>query len=380
MQGRIAKSFYQQKAEDLVDVNDRVPELDRIALVLLYILYEGEMNEKKILITGASGFIGGFLVEEALRRGYEVWAGVRASSSRARLSDKRIHFIDLPYARPDALVVQLKEFVREHGAWNYVIHNAGLTKTPDKRNFFRINTEYTRNLVEALAIANCAPEKFLLMSSLSSYGPGDERTFRPIRLEDPQRPNTAYGQSKRDAENYVREQLYFPYVILRPTGVYGPGEKDYFLEIQSVNSGFDFTVGLTPQRITFIYVKDLARAAFLALEKESVQNRHYFVADGDVYTDEEFARMIQEILGKKHVWHARVPLGLVYAACCCCEWLGKLIGKSVTLNRDKYLILKQRNWICDIEPLRKDLEFKPEYTLRRGLEEAIAWYKQAGWL
>ena len=218
------------------------------------------------------------------------------------------------------------------------------------------------------------------MSSLSSYGPGDERTFRPIRLEDPRRPNTAYGQSKRDAENYVREQLYFPYVILRPTGVYGPGEKDYFLEIQSVNSGFDFTVGLTPQRITFIYVKDLARAAFLALEKESVQNRHYFVADGDVYTDEEFARMIQEILGKKHVWHARVPLGLVYAACCCCEWLGKLIGKSVTLNRDKYLILKQRNWICDIEPLRKDLEFKPEYTLRRGLEEAIAWYKQAGWL
>jgi len=72
------------------------------------------------------------------------------------------------------------------------------------------------------------------MSSLSSYGRGDEKTFRPIRLDDPQRPDTAYGQSKLEAENYIRKQTYFPYVILRPTGVYGPGEKDYFMEIQSV--------------------------------------------------------------------------------------------------------------------------------------------------
>ena len=75
------------------------------------------------------------------------------------------------------------------------------------------------------------------------------------------------GQSKLEAENYIRKQIYFPYVILRPTGVYGPGEKDYFMEIQSVKSGLDFAVGAIPQRITFIYVKDLATVAFLSLEK-----------------------------------------------------------------------------------------------------------------
>ncbi len=338
------------------------------------------MNGKKILITGASGFIGGFLVEEALRRGYEVWAGVRASSSRARLKDERIRFIDLRYDDMDALNAQLYDFAEEHGAWNYVIHNAGLTKTPDKRNFFRVNAEYTRRFVETLAMSGCEPEKFLLMSSLSAYGPGDEETFRPIRLDDRPCPNTAYGQSKLEAERYVREQPFFPYVILRPTGVYGPGEKDYFLEIQSVSKGFDFTVGMTPQRITFIYVKDLARVAFLALEKEGIKNRHYFVTDGDVHTDESFARMIQEILGKKRVLRARVPLGLAYAACCCCERVGKWLGKSVTLNRDKYVILKQRNWICDVAPLQEDLGFAPEYRLREGLEETIAWYKCEGWL
>ena len=176
------------------------------------------------------------------------------------------------------------------------------------------------------------------------------------------------------------KQTYFPYVILRPTGVYGPGEKDYFMEIQSVKSGLDFAVGAIPQRITFIYVKDLATVAFLSLEKEEIKNRHYFVADGDVYTDESFARMIQDILGKKRVLHARIPLGLVRIACHCSEWIGKLLKKSMTLNSDKYIILKQRNWICDVTPLQDDLGFIPAYPLRKGLEESIEWYKKEGWL
>lgn len=334
----------------------------------------------KILITGASGFIGGFLVKEALRRGYETWAGIRATSSRENLQDERIRFIDLKYNNREALTAQLADFAREQGGWDYVIHNAGLTKTLDKRNFFRINAENTQNLIEALAAADCQPKKFLLMSSLSSYGQGDEKTFRPIRLDDPQRPDTAYGQSKLEAENLVRNQSYFPYVILRPTGVYGPGEKDYFMEIKSVKSGFDFAVGHTPQRITFIYVKDLARVAFLALENEAIRNRHYFVADGDVHTDESFARMIQELLGKKHVLHARIPLGLVNVACHCSEWIGKFLNKDMTLNTDKYIILKQRNWICDVAPLQDELGFTPEYPLRKGLEESLEWYRKEGWL
>lgn len=338
------------------------------------------MSGKKILITGASGFIGGFLVEEALRRGHEVWAGIRRGSSKARLQDARIRFIDLKYGDPEGLAAQLREFAAQHGRWNYVLHNAGLTKALDKRDFFQVNAENTHRLVEALAAGDCKPDKFLLMSSLSSYGAGDEETFRPIRLDDPQRPDTAYGQSKLMAENYVRGQQYFPYVILRPTGVYGPGEKDYFLEIQSVKAGFDLTVGFVPQRITFIYVKDLARVALLCLEKEEIKNRHYFVADGDVHTDASFTRMIQEIVGRKHVFRARVPLGLAHLACICMEWIGKQRKKTVTLNSDKYIILKQRNWICDVTPLQKDLGFVPAYHLRQGLEETIEWYKKEGWL
>ena len=90
--------------------------------------------------------------------------------------------------------------------------------------------------------------------------------------------------------------------------------------------------------------------------------------------------MIQEILRKKHVLHARIPMGLVHIACQGSEWIGKLLKKSMTLNTDKYIILKQRNWICDVTPLQEELGFVPAYPLHRGLEESIEWYRKEGWL
>lgn len=337
-------------------------------------------HPKQILITGASGFIGGFLVDEALRRGYQVWAGIRPSSDRSHLQDPRIRFIDLPYSDAAKLSDVIANHVCEEGPWDFVIHNAGLTKTTDKGLFFEVNAENTRRFLDALAPATHRPKKFLLMSSLSSFGIGDEHGFAPFRLDDTQRPNTAYGQSKLLAEQYVRRQEDFPYIILRPTGVYGPGERDYYVEIKAVQSGWDLKAGFTPQRITFIYVKDLARAAFLCLEKEELRNKEYFVADGDVHTDGSFALLVQELLGKKHVLHARLPLGLVYGACIACETIGRMLHRGFLFNTDKYLILKQRNWICDTETLCRDTGFRAEYDLRRGLTEAIAWYREHGWL
>lgn len=339
-----------------------------------------KINGMRILITGASGFIGGFLVEEALRRGYETWAGIRSGSNKEHLKDPRIRFIDLEYSNKTALTNQLKAFAHENGAWDYIIHNAGVTKTLNKEDFLRINSNYTHQFTEALAEAGCLPRKFVLMSSLSAFGKWDEKTFRPISLNDTPKPDTAYGYSKLQAEKSVKAQQNFPYIILRPTGVYGPGEKDYFMEIKSIQSGFDFATGFKPQRITFIYVKDLVTVTFLALEKEEIKNRSYFVADGDVYTDTEFARLIQNILGKKHVLHARIPLILVKTACFISELLSNITKKVTALNTDKYIILKQRNWICDVSPLQDELGFTPAYPLRKGLEECIKWYRNAGWL
>ena len=78
------------------------------------------------------------------------------------------------------------------------------------------------------------PDQFFLMSSLSALGPGDEINLKPIKIDDWPTPNTSYGKSKLKAENYLKSFDDFPYIIIRPTGVYGPRDKDYLLMFKTI--------------------------------------------------------------------------------------------------------------------------------------------------
>ncbi len=318
---------------------------------------------KKILVTGASGFIGSFLADRALSNGWDTWAGIRKNSSREYLTDPRIQFIDLHYSDPEKLKSQLQEHARAYGKWDYIIHNAGITKCLDPEDFDRVNYMYTRHFIEALRETGTAPEKFILMSSLSAYP----------------NPDTAYGKSKLKAERFLQDQHDFPYIILRPTGVYGPREKDYFLMVKSVRAGFDLTAGFEPQLLTFIYVKDLVEAAFLALGSP-LSGKAYAVADGRVYTDQEYTGIVARALGKKRVMKIRIPFLVLKAVSVLAEAFSKFSGKPSTLNRDKYFIMKRRDWRCDTKPIEEDLGFRAAYHLEEGMRECIDWYISHGWL
>ena len=334
---------------------------------------------KSILITGAGGFIGGFLVEEALNRGYETWAAVRSTTSREFLQDERIHFIELDYNDQSNLENTLTEHMNEWGKWDCIVHNLGLTKCTNYLDFEKVNHGYLRILVDALQATGMTPDVFLLMSSLSVMGPGDEKGYKPFMPNDIPMPNTFYGVSKLKAETYLHSVEGFPYTIFRCTGVYGPREKDYYLMIKSIKRGFDFSVGFNKQMLTFIYVKDLVTAVMDALEKGPLR-KAYFISEDKAYTQQEFRKIVCEELGKKHVIPVTCPLWLVKIVCNVAEWFGKVTLKASTLNRDKYKLLKQRNWQCDTSEARNDFNFSPKYALRDGIREAIAWYREAGWL
>jgi len=334
---------------------------------------------KSVLITGAGGFIGGFLVEEALRRGHDVWAAVRSTTSREFLQDERIHFIELDYEDSDKLEETLRTHASECGRWDYIVHNLGVTKSTNYLDFERVNYGYLRTLVDALEATETTPDVFLMMSSLSVMGPGDEKTYRPIASTDIPLPNTYYGVSKLKAEAYLQSVEGFPYTIFRCTGVYGPHEKDYYLMIKSIKRGFDFSVGFDKQMLTFIYVKDLANGVMDALEKGAMR-KAYFISEDKAYTQQEFRKIVCEELGKKFVIPVTCPLWLVKVVCYVSEWLGKVTLKASPLNRDKFKILKQRNWQCETADAKRDLNFNPRYSLREGIHEAIEWYREAGWL
>ena len=174
---------------------------------------------KSVLVTGASGFIGSFIVEEALKRGFDVWAGIRSSSSREYLQDSRIHFLELDFAHSDVLCAQLSAHKEANGKFDYIIHCAGATKCVDKNDFDRVNYLQTRNFADTLRNLDMIPGQFVFISTLSVFGPVHEKSYTPIREEDTPLPNTAYGLSKLKAEAYLQSMPDFPYVIYRPTGV-----------------------------------------------------------------------------------------------------------------------------------------------------------------
>lgn len=328
-----------------------------------------------ILITGATGFIGGFIVDEALSRGMQVWVAVRPTSSRKYLSDPRIQFLELNLSDKEQMKRQMDGL-----RFDYVVHAAGATKCLHAEDFFRSNTEGTKNLVQALMEQQMPLKRFVFVSSLSVYGPvAEQQPYREICGNDTPQPNTAYGRSKLAAEQYIESIEGLPYVILQPTGVYGPRERDYFMMAKSIKSHTDFSVGYKPQDLTFVYVLDVVQAIFLALDCQKTGGK-YMLSDGEVYSSRTFSELIHRELGHPWLLRIKAPIWLLRIITFCGEYIGRMTGKISALNNDKYNIMKQRNWRCDIKPAMSDLGYKPKYQLDEGVRLTIKWYKENNWL
>lgn len=331
---------------------------------------------KKILITGASGFIGSFIAEEALRQGMETWVAVRPSSSTAYLKDERLHRIFLDFDSQTQMEEQLRD-----KAFDYVVHAAGVTKCINEADFYRVNTEGTKNFVHALLSVNMPMKRFVYLSSLSIFGPiREEQPYKEITEHDHPRPNTAYGKSKLLAEQFLDSVgSTFPYIILRPTGVYGPREKDYFMMVKSIARHTDFAVGFRRQDITFVYVSDVVQAVFLSLDR-GMSGRKYFLSDGEVYRSSAFSNFIRRELGNPFCLRITAPVWLLRIITRVGDAWSRRTGKITALNRDKFHILKQRNWRCDIEPAMDELGYHPRVKLEEGVCRSVQWYREQGWL
>lgn len=251
------------------------------------------------------------------------------------------------------------------------MHAAGVTKCLHSSDFFKVNTEGTANLALALRRQNTGLRRFVYLSSLSVMGPAREQEpHTEITAADEARPDTAYGKSKLESEQRLEAIKGFPFIVLRPTGVYGPREKDYFMMAQSISRHVDFAVGYRPQHLTFIYVMDVVQAVFLALDHGTVGSR-YFISDGRVYSSRTFSDLISNELGNPWLLRIKAPLWLLRIISFAGEWTARITGKISALNNDKYNIMKQRNWMCDIKPAENELGYKPQYDLKRGVAATI---------
>lgn len=332
---------------------------------------------KTILITGATGFVGRHIVEETILRGFQIIASVRKSSNTEFLKQNNITCVYLSLHEPKILAIELSEIQNKYGNIDFLIHNAGITQSLKSKTYYDVNFQLSSNLLNAVSRFK-TPPKFIFISSLAAIGPGQEFSLQPIRETDSPNPITHYGKSKLKAENILMNQNIVPWIIVRPTAVYGPREKNLFSMIKSVNNGFEFYVGSKEQTLSFIHVNDLADA-IISLCESKISNEVFNLSDGQAYSVMRLNQILKSIL-KKKTQSIVLPITLVRIIAFFAEIVGHLIHKAPILNGDKVNELKQLNWMCDNSKIINEIGFSPKFTLETGMRETIKWYNNNGWL
>lgn len=328
--------------------------------------------KKRVLITGATGFVGYHLIKSALDNNLEVYANVRQKAAADHLKDFKINYVDLDFES----IYLLKENIEEK-KYDYIVHAAAVTKAKNLGDYNKVNAIYTRNLAIAASKSAHAIKKFIFISSLAALGPLNRKNEK-LTDKGASNPVTNYGISKALAETYLAQVQKLPLIIFRPTAVYGPREKDIFILIKTIKAGLELYIGKQEQELSFVYATDLANIIIKALASDVV-GKSYNISDGAVYSRSSLAANVRKALGKKTVT-VNLPVPIIKGLAWSMERFYGLFNKIPALNVDKIKELTALNWGCDIKNIQNDFGFVPQFGLEQGLNETINWYRKNNWL
>jgi len=329
----------------------------------------------KVFITGASGFVGSHLVEAAKEKGWEVHAAVRSSSK----TDDIKAFVD-KFIHPDFGNVEELQQLFLHEKYDYIIHAAALTKSKSEEEMLRVNVGMTQNLMQAAFAEGVELKRFVYVSSLAAIGPIAFNSAEDIHEETDYRPLTVYGRSKKTSELNIKKRFADKAIsVFRPTAVYGPREKDLFILFDTLNKGFDPYIGANPQKLSFIYVKDLVDILLKGCEAPQEGLEFYNISDGQVYSKYAMADIFRKTFKKKAL-RLHIPYRVVAFVARISLMLYKNSSRTPVIYPERLGELTAENWSCDISKAKQKLGFTPKYDLEKGLAATLLWYKDNNWL
>lgn len=324
-----------------------------------------------VLVTGATGFVGSHLTEKLIRSGVNVRCLVRDPGRLRWLSGLNVSTVT-------GDCTESRVLDRAVEGTSIVYHLAGLTKARYAREYYEVNHQGTANLLRACERSAPALRKFVLVSSLAAAGPGREGQPKTEHAEPA--PVSDYGRSKLLAEQEtLRFRDRFPVVILRPSAVYGPRDRDMFELFLWAKRGLTLEIAGGERFLNPCFVGDLVEAVLLAGSRDVASGSIYHIAEDHAYS----WRAFREILLRTGTLQARnivVPYWFVFLLGLLSELGGRLTGKAALTNRQKVREAAQRYWTCDVGRAKSDLGFTAGHSLEQGLRITWEWYRQQQWL
>lgn len=308
------------------------------------------------VITGASGFIGRWLVPELARCGWRLRLLLRRDPVAPEWQHLRPEIVAGTLADPAAL-----ENLVEGAA--LVVHAGGLIKAATRRQFFEVNLDGTAAIAKA-ARASVPDAHFLLVSSIAAREPG---------ISD-------YAASKSAGESAVREIFGRRATILRPPAVYGPGDRESLRFFQVARHRYVPVPGPMDARTAMIHVQDLARLV-AALAAAGPAGATLAAADArpQGYRRDEIFRAAAEAVGNGAPRLVRAPGPLLRAVALAGD-VARLFGRPAMLSSQKLREIRHPDWSVPAAEVACAPGWSPAFGLRDGFADAVSWYRRAGWL
>jgi nucleoside-diphosphate-sugar epimerase len=334
----------------------------------------------KILLTGASGFVGSHILDALRAHNLDTAILLRPSSNRAFIAAHLARGKELqPSARFEVEVrigsIGDPESLRKAMAGiTHVVHCAGATKARRNAEFYEVNQVGTQNVVSAVNAQKVT--RLIHISSLAAAGPAVAE--KPAREDDPPRPVSVYGESKLAGEAEVRGQAKSEFVILRPPAVYGPRDAEFLRLFKAIKRHLLPQTGVR-QALSLVFVRDLAEAVVRSLELHGVAGKTFFVAGREAVTAATLAR---RIVAQIKTWTIPLPLPTVFfwPICLAQELMTRLTGKANVLSLQKYAELSAPGWVCDPSRFEKETGNICSTSLDAGIAQTLTWYRENQWL
>lgn len=348
------------------------------------------VNTGPALVTGATGFIGSHLIQLLRERGQDV-TGLAWKPLYRMESIRTDRVLALGATLISGDVSDPASLAQAVAGKSVVYHLAGCTRTLQRRRFYEVNEQGTRNVIEACA-RQPEPPVVVMISSLAAAGPSPEGR---LRVEtDPCCPVSHYGWSKRAAER-AAEQLAdrVPITVIRPPIVFGEGDLfalPLFKTITRYRMHMVPTLG--QHRYSMVYVGDLVRALVSAAERgtrlappgddeaAARARGYYFVAHHEQPTYAEIGRMVRPFLRRPHALIIPVPAPLLWISATNAEITARILRRPFVLNYDKIREALAGSWACSPRKAQEELGFTVSAPLREQLGQTAEAYRRDGLL